>query len=208
MAPLVAVAIIAAAFTACAVPHARHAQPAGAPHSQAPNVTQLKTYTPYAATGTIAVPVAANHKSGTCWTTSISVPKPGVYRCLIDNAIGDPCFAAPSVSGSASSPTVLCAVDPWTPAAVVTVTGTLPRPAGGGSGRSHGPWALELANGARCVTVTGTVPLIGAVPLEYSCGGGAGAGRLTTMASLMSVQYAAGADGPLQTVDVTTAWSA
>jgi hypothetical protein len=206
VAPLIAVAIMAAALAACAVPHARHAKPAGAPHSTSAAATQLKTYTPYAATGTVVVPVAANHVSGSCWTTSISVPKAGVYRCLIGNAIGDPCFASTVKNGARSEPTVLCAVDPWTPATLVTLTQPMPQQLGGN--RSTAPWALELANGARCVAVTGTVPLIGAIPLEYSCGGGAGAGRLTTVAALMSVQYAASPDGPLQTVDVTTAWSA
>ena len=204
MALLIAVAINAATLVACAVPHARHATPpAGQPLTK-PAQTALKTYTPYAATGTITVPVAAIHKSGSCWTGSISVPEAGVYRCLVGNTIADPCFVPRS--GSAVTTQVLCAVDPWTPVTAVTLTDPLPKltaPA-----RTTHPWALELANGARCVAVTGTVPAVGAVALQYSCGSPAGAGRLTTIGSLMSVQYSVTGDGPLQTVDVTTAWQA
>ena len=201
MALLIAVAI-AVTLSACAVPHARHtAAPAGQPLT-----TAVKTYTPYAATGTITVPVAAIHKSGSCWTGSISVPQAGAYRCLVGNTIADPCFA--DAPGSAATPAtqVLCAADPWTPATVVTLTDALPKLTG--STRATGPWALELANGAHCVAVTGTVPLVGAVALQYTCGSPAGAGRLTTIGSLMSVQYSVTGDGPLQTVSVTTAWRA
>jgi len=81
------------------------------------------TYSPYAAAGTLVVPVAANQPDGSCWTTSITVPAPHVYRCLIaagpGGTIADPCFAAADTAS-----VVVCAADPWTPATLVQPAGT------------------------------------------------------------------------------------
>ena len=62
------------------------------PSASPAGVVQVKTFSPYAATGTLVVPVA-DHLSGSCWTGSIAVPVAGVYRCLAGDQIYDPCFA-------------------------------------------------------------------------------------------------------------------
>src|SRR5437879_12232770 len=52
----------------------------GTAPSPSPVVT--KAFSPYAATGTLVVPVA-DHLTGYCWTGSIAVPEAGIFRCLV-----------------------------------------------------------------------------------------------------------------------------
>jgi hypothetical protein len=160
----------------------------------------VKTFSPYAATGTLGVPVA-DQTAGTCWTGSIAVPKAGVYRCLVDNAIYDPCFAPPS----AGTPgTVACMEDPWSATHLVTLTESLPQVAA--KGGPDNPWALELANSAHCVAATGTVPVVSAVPLNYVCGDGMAAGLVVKDVERMKVEYGSSLGGTLTAVDVKVAW--
>jgi hypothetical protein len=158
-----------------------------------------KTFTPYAATGTLGVRVA-DHISGSCWTGSIAVPLPGVYRCLADNQIYDPCFAA---INEVTTSTVACVADPWTPAHILTLTQPLP-PEPPTSARN--PWALELANNARCVAVAGTVASVAGVSLNYQCGSGTGAGITENDGTNMVVDYGAEDGKALTEVRVITAW--
>lgn len=97
----------------------------------------------------------------------------GAYRCLVGNDIADPCFAQPRSSKPA---TVACLADPWSGARVVTLTQALPRV--DPLGDAANPWAVQLANGARCVAATGTVPTVGGVSVNLRCPGGMVAGGL------------------------------
>ena len=196
--------VVGVALSACSS-SAQHGTGAAATRtsvasSPAGPVTTTKTYSPYAAAGTLVVPVAASQPSGACWTGSIAVPKPGVYRCLVGNSIDDPCW-----SGQADATVVVCAADPWDTATLVHLTAPLPQPAAPRTA-SH-PWALELANGAHCITATGMVGAVGSVQLTYLCGASASAGGVQTTGLLTTVQYGP-PDGPLSTVDVTVAWNA
>jgi hypothetical protein len=193
---LVAVAGCASGVRQQVPPAARNAS-VSAPGAVVAVVT--KTFTPYAATGTLEVPVA-DHISGSCWTGSIAVPLPGVYRCLANNQIYDPCFAA--INELATS-TVACVADPWTPAHILTLTQPLP-PEPPTSARN--PWALELANNARCVAVAGTVPSVAGVSLNYQCGSGVGAGITENDGTNMVVDYGAEDGTALTAVRVTIAW--
>jgi hypothetical protein len=200
---------LAVLCTACASQSHRSPAPAGgaatssstgAATSGPPGALIVKTFTPYAATGTLAVPVA-DQLSGYCWTGSIAVPKAGTYRCLVGNAIYDPCFAPVNQT---SSPTVACLTDPWSAAHVVTLTKALPTSRPLASRTS--PWALELANHARCVAGTGTVPVVDGVSLSYVCGSGTAAGQVAQKGSRMTVKYGSTAGTTLADVAVTTAW--
>lgn len=173
--------------------------PAGQP-SSASAATLVTKFTPYSSAGALTAPVAARG-SGHCWTGSIVVPVAGAYRCLVGNDIADPCFAPPRSSTPA---TVACLPDPWSGARVITLTEALPgtRPIGN-AGR---PWAVQLANGARCVASTGTVARVHGVSLILLCTGETAAGGLDTTNPTWRVQYGPKAGGPLTPVDVTRAW--
>jgi hypothetical protein len=172
----------------------------GVPSSTGAGPTAVRTFSPYAATGTIAVPVA-DQRSGTCWTGSIAVPRPGVYRCLVSNQIYDPCFAP---TPETSPVTVVCVADPWSAAYVVTLTKPLPAPSS--PIPVDYPWALELANHARCVAVTGTVPTVDGIALNYQCGSDSAAGLIPHVSGQLEVDYGSRSGGPLSEVPVTTAW--
>jgi hypothetical protein len=138
---------------------------------------------------------------GQCFTTSITVPLAHVYRCFGHAEILDPCFANPTQTDPRS---VLCYLDPWSSARRLTVTTALPRPTPLPNPR---PWALQLANGARCVTVTGTVPINGTVALTYSCSDGSAAGLDAGRGPLFTAEYGRAPHGTLSRVAVTTMWT-
>lgn len=181
--------------------------PAGTPTHASPSTTTgstttavVRTFTAYTAGGAVSVPVAAR-TTGSCWTNSIAVPDPRAYRCLAGNQIMDPCFAP----ARATAPTtVACVAAPWDPATLLTVTGPLPPPATEHL-VSH-PWALQLANGARCVASTGTAPSVDGVTLNYVCGPDADAGTGHATGLPVLVSYGAPGGAALTRVSVTTIW--
>jgi hypothetical protein len=182
-------------------------------HRSSPNSTQagpatpaagpatvVTTFTPYTAAGTLTVPVAA-HATGHCWTASIVVPVANAYRCLVGNEIADPCFAPHHPAHPA---TVACVSAPWSAARVVALSDPLPKT----TSRVHAanPWAVQLANGARCVAATGTVQNVGSVLLNLLCPHGTAAGGLDTSGPVWRVKYGTAASGQLTDVAVTAAW--
>jgi hypothetical protein len=161
--------------------------------------TQMRQFAPLDEHGTLTV-AAESAGSGSCFATSIAVPLSGVYRCLADNTIYDPCFAP---ARETSPATVVCFADPWSSGQTLTLTRALPTydP----DLTDGNPWALELANGARCVSVTGAVPALGDVDLTYACTGGSVAGLSTSDDGSMMAHYGP-ASGPLTDVGVSVAW--
>jgi hypothetical protein len=173
--------------------------PAGTQPSSAFDATVVTKFTPYSSAGALTASVAARG-NGRCWTGSIVVPVAGAYRCIVGNDIADPCFAPPHPS---TPLTVACLPDPWSGARVVTLTEPLPvnRPIG----NAARPWAVQLANGARCVASTGTVQAVNDVSLNLLCPDGTAAGGLDTRSPTWHVQYGP-KSGPLTRVDVARAW--
>ena len=164
------------------------------------NATVITRFTPYSAAGVLTVPLNA-HGTGHCWTASIEVPVVGAYRCLVGNDITDPCFAPPRATAAA---TVACMPDPWSGAQVVTLTQPLPNATP--IGNAAKPWAVQLANGARCVAATGTTQSVDGVSLNLLCPGGMAAGGLDRNGPLWHVKYGPATGGSLSSVDVTAAW--
>jgi hypothetical protein len=173
--------------------------PGTASTTSAPGVT-VRTFAPYDASGALSVAVASTG-TGSCWTNSIAVSSADAYRCLVGNDIQDPCFAPPVET---SPPTVACLDAPWSPATVLTLTQALPAPVGGV--QAAFPWALVLANGARCVAATGMVPTVAGVALNYVCSTGRDAGIVKTSGPPHEVHYAAPTGGSLSSVAITTVW--
>ena len=161
--------------------------------------TASETFNPYDASGALTVATSSD-ETGSCWTTSIALPSPTTFRCMSGNTILDPCFVP---AHTADPKTAACFTDPWSPGVRLVLTAALPKP--DASARTT-PWALELANGARCVTVTGTVDQVGSVDLRYGCGGTAEAGLVGTPGSALSALYRASDTQTLTPVAVRTAW--
>jgi hypothetical protein len=173
--------------------------PSPAPTSPVAATTVSKTFSPYDSAGA-QVSATATKASGNCWTSSIALPSTTTFRCFAGNSILDPCFAPPHVS---APKTVACFADPWSSGVLLTLTAALPKP---DPGTRTSPWALELANGAHCVAVTGTVDQVGALNLGYDCGGISEAGLQGAPGSALSVEYRSSAAQPLRPVAVRTAW--
>ncbi len=98
--------------------------------------------------------------------------RPDSWRC----GTADPCYASPPF---AAQTTVACATSPWssevvllelqTPLRTVEECRTPPLcrlPVD----LTSPPWALELANGARCTQFGGTLPIVEAMRFLYGCG--------------------------------------
>ena len=165
--------------------------------TQAPT-TVTHVFAAFDSTGRPALGIRAHH-SGHCFTSSITVPDRAAYRCFAGNEILDPCFAA-----SASARTVVdCYADPWTAAVQLRLTAELPAP--GPPLKIGQPWALQLADGMRCVVTTGTTPLLHGIPMRYQCGT-AMAGLLDTWAPVLRAQLQT-AGGSVSQVTVAATWT-
>jgi hypothetical protein len=177
--------------------------PASAPPAHAGSTvarTAHHTFAPYDASGRLTAAVSGGQRSGNCWTTSIAVPIAGVYRCFAGNEILDPCFAP---AAETSPPTVACFADPWHPGTLLTLRRALPKD---DPQLTDGhPWALELANRARCVDITGVVPRLAGVDLEYRCGPGLVAGFGAAATDTLTARYGP-MHGPLHSEQILAEW--
>src|SRR5437763_494789 len=84
--------------------------------------TKTKVFRAYDRAGDLTVQVA-DVATGNCWTASIAARGHDAYRCISENQIFDPCFAAPK---PATPPEVACIGSPWGRAEVLRLTGVLP----------------------------------------------------------------------------------
>jgi hypothetical protein len=112
-----------------------------------------------------AVP-GGDAREGACWTESIAVTRPGAWRCMVGNAISDPCF---TVASKANREQLVCDADPALKRAgfVLKLTKPLPR----SSSRQHRaePWIFRLADNSICEAMTGTLPAVNGVSARWSC---------------------------------------
>lgn len=138
-------------------------------------------------------------RPGSCWTGSIAAPVIGAYRCLRGEQILDPCFAATPSASYAN-----CYASPWSAVQVLRLTKPLPRP--GPGVLPDKLWALQLANGARCVAETGTVEIVHGVALAYGCANGAVAGLLPSGSGYLRVDYRSRPGQAMTKVSVPVAW--
>jgi hypothetical protein len=85
---------------------------------------------------------------GHCWTSSIASRRSDAYRCMVGNAIHDPCFTIDTKS-------VACPLNPSTNTGLrITLTKPLPP---SNAENVHNAWTMQLAGGALCTIGTGTV---------------------------------------------------
>lgn len=156
--------------SACASgpPEGAHAAGAtAAPRSTVPLLATPRTVTNvvhvFRSDGQAALPIAVT-VNGQCFTASIAAAGSRAYRCIAGNSLLDPCVAPP---GGEPARSVVCLPDPWSPATEVRLSAALPAltPDSG----VLRPWAMQLGDGARCVTVTGTVSQSHGVAMTYRC---------------------------------------
>ncbi len=102
---------------------------------------------------------------GSCWTGSIAVLRPGAWRCTAGNMIHDPCFSLPSLHRA-----VVCGADPASakPGFVMELTKPLP-PADPPAQVKLDPWIMQLADGAICEKMTGTIADVDGRAVAWGC---------------------------------------
>ncbi|HEX4540786.1 MAG TPA: hypothetical protein VH112_11130 [Acidimicrobiales bacterium] len=153
-----------------------------------------------------ALPTASTTTSGSCWEGSLALYQDAsAWRCTAANQIMDPCFTP---ANQPDAPQLTCASTPWAPATRLLLTQPLPLEAANSPGTGPRPvWAMELANGDRCVIGTGTVTQVGAVTLDYLCTSGALAGQIDRSHQPWIVQYQAAKSSTLRPLTVRNAWA-
>ena len=132
------------------------AQIARAADATALSQTQVSFFTPAIPKGT--------PRAGSCWTESIAVTRPGAWRCMIGNAIHDPCFQVPPLRGE-----VVCDANPATNQAGFVLKLTKPLPQTTPPSESPEPWTMLLADGSICQPFTGTMPMVGGDGARWFC---------------------------------------
>jgi hypothetical protein len=130
--------------------------------------TAVVTYAPFAPTGALAPGLTATPRAGgACATGSFVVGSPTVFRCVVGDAISDPCYLDPAMS-AAGPPVVVCVPAPWA-TRVVRLRLVSPPVAALGLPAGGLPWALRLASGRRCVRTTGATSVVGGRRMNYVC---------------------------------------
>ncbi len=169
--------------------------------------TELRLYTPYKPGGGLLVGVGVTGSArGSCLAASVASPtRPDAYRCTTGNRILDPCFA----SLNAKDP-LACSSEPWSANAVLlTRQGNLPKrtQASEPNYAAGKPWALELANGQRCVALTGATAPVAGLRMNYGCPDGVVAGPIDRTSPVWRVFYqTSNRSLSLAQVNVKVAW--
>jgi hypothetical protein len=168
--------------------------------------TSVQGLAPSRTAATTALPAASTTTSGSCWEGSLALYQDAsAWRCTASNQIMDPCFTPP---GQPDAPQLTCASSPWAPATRLMLTQPLPLEAANSPGSGPRPvWAMELANGDRCVLGTGTATQVGAVTLDYLCTSGGLAGGVDRSHQPWIVRYQPARSSTLQPLAVRNAWA-
>lgn len=181
--------------------------PSGVPSDRSqpapPAATTVRIWAPFTLTGLNPDIAVTGRGTGTCWGPSVADNSPDAYRCSVGNEIRDPCIVSPY---GPPYPPLACARDPWSGVFLLSLSAPLPTFTGGNPSGPVPGWALELANGDRCVTMTGTNPVVGGIALNYGCGHG-GAGILEKSRQPWTVEYLPEGSTTVSPVAVAVAWT-
>lgn len=107
---------------------------------------------------------AGSPRGGECWTDSIAISRPGVWRCMAGNEIYDPCFSSGSLTGA-----VICDANPARGSAGFILRLTKPLPSPPSNRPAAHPWLVKLADGTTCEIETGTIALVAGLEIPYGC---------------------------------------
>jgi len=107
--------------------------------------------------------------SGYCFTSSDVTRRDDAWRCLVGNALYDPCFSSALAFGM-----VVCPV-PWNDTGTqINLSRPLPKTSSSTPpSLSLQPWAVETAGGTFCTLSSGASRAIHGQRLNYFCGTGA-----------------------------------
>ena len=155
------------AFSNISAPNQPSSQNGGTP-------TRVMVYEP---------PLPANStpvEKGSCFASSIAAPyRADAWRCMVGNAISDPCFELATGGGKS----LLCGANPAAVSTssmfVLQLTKSLPQasvpaPASTTSGTTQpSAWLVQLVDGTICTPFTGTRPFDASGDVAtYACNGG------------------------------------
>jgi len=113
----------------------------------------------------ISTEIPSEIKEGHCWVNSISAPRKGAWRCMIESSISDPCFV---INGSED---LVCDFDPITGDKGFLLKLTEPLPEDTATdyyGQGWG-WLIQLEDGITCRFITGATGGINNERINYYC---------------------------------------
>lgn len=167
-----------------------------------PAPTATRIFSPVNATGGLAVSVT-KRTSGACFGGSIVATRSDAWRCSVGNVILDPCFTVDQSH-------VLCpSSGPWTNSGVlVSLPAGLPTGlADKDQGTSGQPWAIQLASGAQCLSISGATTVVGGQRLAYNCANGLGLyGNVERSGSVWMIYTGAMHSAQIKLEPIATAW--
>ncbi|MGA7873586.1 MAG: hypothetical protein WCA22_22095 [Candidatus Binatus sp.] len=103
-------------------------------------------------------------REGSCWTESISVTRVGAWRCMVGNAISDPCFTIPG-----NRTQLVCDANPALKTDGFVLMLTKPLPRSSLPNRKPEPWLFRLADNSICEAMTGTLSPVNGEPARWAC---------------------------------------
>ena len=168
----------------------------------------VTTSNPYTTTATLRSPLTvAAHDTGFCWESSMEGPNdPQAWRCMSSSEIYDPCFSAPDPVPARS---VACLATPWSRAVtVLNLSRALPGFSPDKAYSSAAVWAIQLANGTRCIKGTGAMGSVRGLDIGYLCKNGGSTTLPDNRIAAWTVDYIpADSHAPiLQRVKIVTVW--
>lgn len=175
--------------------------PVTVPATSAAVATAVVAYQPWSFGGELkSVVDIAGEYTGSCFSQSAASSRPDAFRCIIDNAIQDPCFAPAD-----ASVVVVCPVGPEGPVNRIN----LDAPVTFAAEQDHlSPWLIELDNGASCGPYTGAMTSIGDLTPTYGCTDGVNVlGPIDTSSALWTVQIDDPSSTVLRQAHVLVAWN-
>lgn len=201
-----------------------HQRQIGARMQQGDAATAVRVYLAFnkdglnpALTVGAAIPFVGNPNvaNGSCQTGSLATQRADAWRC----GTADPCFQNPF----SFSQDLACVQSPWSAnVTILSVAAPLPSFQECNAGPvpscrqeldiTSQPWALELANGARCLPFLGTSIDVAGLRANYGCtmadgtDAGYAAGSVDQTSSAWKIFYLAPGAFEMDFVTVTTAW--
>ena len=134
-------------------------------------VTRVRIFTPFSPTGLNSGLTVKERVNGSCMAGSLAdASRVDAWRCSVGNQMHDPCFE----NSFGERGLLACVQMPWT-SSVTMLRPISPLPAPENDKGDPGeilPWALELANGQRCVLLTGATGAVAGMRVNYECSDG------------------------------------
>ena len=144
---------------------------------------------------------------GECFAGSIADPRRDAWRCIIGNAVNDPCFSDPAVASW-----VVCPADetPFgTKVLRLSLAKALPKSLGNHGLAGQGkPWAIKLPGGRVCTFLTGATFAFHGKRVNYGCDRGTFlAGSPDRSRPTWTITLGTGPKAPARTVPIfVAAW--